>query len=237
MILDVLAFAAHPDDVELACSGTLMKLKSQGKNVGVVDLTKGELGTRGTIQTRKEEAQTASEIMNLDVRDNLGLADGLFELNTETRLAVVRSIRKYKPSIVLANATDDRHIDHPKASQLVKEAVFLAGLAKIETKDEGEVQAPWRVKHLFNYIQHYHITPDFVVDVTPFQSRKIDSILAYKTQFYNPENKGAETPISSKRFLDFLNGRAREMGESIGVEFGEGFTSNTPLSYDLVNLL
>jgi bacillithiol biosynthesis deacetylase BshB1 len=237
MKLDVLAFAAHPDDVELACSGTLMKLKAQGRKVGIVDLTKGELGTRGTVETRKEEANAASEILGIDIRDNLGLPDGMFELNHASRLKVVESIREYQPTIILANAIDDRHIDHPRAAQLVKEAVFLAGLAKIETLSLGVVQKPWRTKHLFHYIQHYHLTPDFVIDVTPYQSRKVESILAYKTQFYNPDNIEKETPISSKKFLNFLEGRAREMGESIGVEYGEGFTSNRPINYDLNNLL
>lgn len=237
MKLDVLAFAAHPDDIELSCSGTIMKMIASGKSVGIVDLTKGELGTRGTTFTRKEEAKEASSILGISVRENLDLGDGTFQLSLENKLRVVEMIRKYQPQMVLANAIKDRHIDHPRAAQLVKEAFFLSGLKKIETVYTGIAQDAHRPRHLFHYIQHYHITPNFVVDVTAFQDRKVKSILAYKTQFYNPDNKGDETPISSKRFLDFLEGRAREMGEAIGAEFGEGFTSETPLNYDLSSLL
>ncbi|PCJ63539.1 MAG: bacillithiol biosynthesis deacetylase BshB1 [Bacteroidetes bacterium] len=237
MKLDVLAFGAHPDDVELACSGTLLRLINEGKKVGVIDLTEGELGTRGTKETRYKESSDASEILGLDVRLNLNLGDGLFELNNENRLKVVEVIRKYKPSLVLANAIEDRHIDHPKGAQLIKEAYFLSGLEKIKSSLDGRDQEAWRPKHLYNYIQHYHIVPDFVVDVTPYHDRKMQSVLAYKTQFYNPDSQESETPISSKRFLDFLVARGREMGESIGVEFGEGFTSQGPLSYDLSSLL
>ena len=237
MKLDVLAFAAHPDDIELACSGTILKLIAEGKSVGIIDLTKGELGTRGSEQTRQEEAALSSTILGIQVRENLDLGDGSFQLSQENKLRVIEMIRAYQPTIVLANATDDRHIDHPRAAQLVKEAFFLSGLKKIETNLNGVKQDAFRPKHLFHYIQHYHMTPDFVIDVTPYQDRKMQSIQAYKTQFYNPENKGVETPISSKRFLNFLDGRAREMGESIGVEFGEGFVSATPLHYDLASLL
>ncbi len=237
MKLDVLAFAAHPDDVELACSGTILKLIAEGKSVGIVDLTKGELGTRGSEQTRQEEAAQSSSILGVQVRENLDLGDGSFQLSQENRLRVIEMIRAYQPTIVLANATNDRHIDHPRAAQLIKEAFFLSGLKKIETNFGGVDQDAFRPKHLFHYIQHYHMTPDFVIDVSEYQDRKMESIQAFKTQFYNPENRGSETPISSKRFLDFIGGRAREMGESIGVEFGEGFVSATPLHYDLANLL
>lgn len=237
MKLDVLAFAAHPDDIELACSGTIMKLIAEGKTVGIVDLTKGELGTRGTVHTRKEESAEASSILGISVRENLDLGDGMFQISLDNKLRVIEMIRKYQPTMVFANALNDRHIDHPRAAQLVKEAFFLSGLKKIETQLEGELQTAFRPSHLFHYIQHYHITPDFVIDVSPFQERKVESILAYKTQFYNPNSTGDETPISSMRFLNFLEGRAREMGEAIGVEFGEGFTSSTPLRYDLNSLL
>jgi bacillithiol biosynthesis deacetylase BshB1 len=237
MNLDVLAFGAHPDDVELACSGTILKLIAQGKSVGIIDLTLGEMGTRGTADTRREEAADASKVLGITIRENLDLGDSSFELNQVNRLKVVEVIRKYKPKLILANAIDDRHIDHPKGAQLVKEAVFLSGLAKIQTRNGGSDQEVHRPSHLFHYIQHYHISPDFVIDITPYQESKIKSILAYKTQFFNPESNESETPISSKRFLDFLEGRSREMGESIGVEFGEGFTSHIPLTYDLNNLL
>lgn len=237
MKLDILAFAAHPDDIELACSGTIMKLIAEGKTVGIVDLTKGELGTRGTVHTRKEESAEASSILGISVRENLDLGDGMFQISLDNKLRVIEMIRKYQPTMIFANAVDDRHIDHPRAAQLVKEAFFLSGLKKIETRLEGELQTAFRPSHLFHYVQHYHIKPDFVIDVSPFQERKVASILAYKTQFYNPNSIGDETPISSMRFLNFLEGRAREMGEAIGVEFGEGFTSSTPLRYDLNSLL
>tara|TARA_B110000967_G_scaffold69066_1_gene71454 strand:- start:14126 stop:14839 length:714 start_codon:yes stop_codon:yes gene_type:complete len=237
MKLDVLAFGAHPDDIELACSGSLMKLIAEGKSVGIVDLTEGEMGTRGSIFTRREESANASKIIGIAVRENLNLGDSSFELNQETRVKVIEVIRKYRPTIVLANAVDDRHIDHPKGAQLVKEAFFLSGLSKIVTSSNNEAQMAFRPKFLFHYIQHYHTRPDFVIDITGYQSRKIESILAYKTQFYNPDSKEAETPISSKRFLNFLDARSREMGEVIGVEYGEGFTSHVPLSYDLKTLL
>ena len=237
MKLDVLAFGAHPDDIELACSGSLMKLIAEGKSVGIVDLTEGEMGTRGSIFTRREESANASKIIGIAVRENLNLGDSSFELNQETRVKVIEVIRKYRPTIVIANAVDDRHIDHPKGAQLVKEAFFLSGLSKIVTSSNNEAQMAFRPKFLFHYIQHYHTRPDFVIDITGYQSRKIESILAYKTQFYNPDSKEAETPISSKRFLNFLDARSREMGEVIGVEYGEGFTSHVPLSYDLKTLL
>jgi bacillithiol biosynthesis deacetylase BshB1 len=217
MKLDVLAFGAHPDDIELACSGSLMKLIAEGKSVGIVDLTEGEMGTRGSIFTRREESANASKIIGIAVRENLNLGDSSFELNQETRVKVIEVIRKYKPTIVLANALDDRHIDHPKGAQLVKEAVFLSALSKISTTSNNEAQVAFRPKHLFHYIQHYHTRPDFVIDITAYQSRKIESILAYKTQFYDPNSQEVETPISSKRFLNFLEARSREMGEVIGV--------------------
>ena len=237
MKIDVLAFGAHPDDVELSCSGTLLKLKAQGKKIGIIDLTKGEMGTRGTDLTRKQEAADASSILELDVRENLDLGDGSFEINQENRLAVIRAIRKYQPTIVLANSFHDRHTDHARGAQLVKKACFLAGLKKIITEDENGEQENWRPKYVFHYIQYYHVTPHFVVDVTPFQEKKNGSIRAYKTQFFNPESQEQETLISSEKFLKFVEARGREMGAAIEVEFGEGFTSDSPLTYDLFNLL
>jgi len=237
MKIDVLAFGAHPDDVELGCSGTLLKLKAQGKKIGIIDLTKGEMGTRGTDLTRKQEAADASSILELDVRDNLDLGDGSFEINQENRLAVIKAIRKYQPIIVLANSFHDRHTDHARGAQLVKEACFLAGLKKIITEDENGEQGNWRPKYVFHYIQYYHVTPNFIVDVTPFQEKKNESIRAYKTQFFNPESDEPETLISSEKFLKFVEARGREMGAAIEVEFGEGFTSDSPLTYDLFNLL
>ena len=237
MKIDVLAFGAHPDDVELACSGTLLKMKKQGRKIGVIDLTKGELGTRGTAQTRESEASESSEILGLDVRENLDLGDGWFTIDKANLLKVIQVIRKYKPSIVLANAIKDRHTDHSKGAELVKQAVFLAGLSKIETFDNGEIQEKWRPNHLFHYIQYYHIKPDFVIDISEEFETKMESVRAYKTQFYDPKSNEEWTLISSKKFLDFVESRAREFGSAIEKEFGEGFTSETPLSYDLFSLL
>lgn len=237
MKLDVLAFAAHPDDIELACAGTILKLVAQGKTVGIVDLTKGEMGTRGDEHTRRQEAEDASSILGISIRENLDLGDSTFQLTLANQLRVVEMLRKYSPTLVLANAKQDRHIDHPRAAQLVKEAFFLSGLKKIETMYDGTPQIAYRPKYLFNYIQHHYIEPHFVIDISPYQETKMKSVLAYKTQFYNPANSGEETPISSPRFLKFLEARAREMGEKIDVEFGEGFTSDTPVFYDLAKLL
>jgi bacillithiol biosynthesis deacetylase BshB1 len=236
MKLDVLAFGAHPDDVELSCSGTLLKLKEEGSKIGVVDLTMGELGTRGTLDTRKKESDASSKILNIDVRENLDLRDGWFENNQENKLKVIQAIRKYQPTIIFANAIDDRHPDHPRAAKLLNEAFFLSGLKKIETQDNGITQDIWRPKHLFHYIQYRYIKPDFVVDVTPYYETKMKAILSFKSQFYEP-GKESNTLISSKKFLDFIKGRSHEMGSSIQVEHGEGFTSAVPLQMDLKTLL
>lgn len=236
MKLDVLAFGAHPDDVELSCSGTLLKLKEEGSKVGVVDLTMGELGTRGTVDTRKKESDASSKILNIDVRENLDLGDGWFENNQENKLKVIQAIRKYQPTIIFANAIDDRHPDHPRAAKLLNEAFFLSGLKKIETQDNGITQDIWRPKHLFHYVQYRYVKPDFVVDVTPYYETKMKAILSFKSQFYEPGKK-SDTLISSKKFLDFIKGRSHEMGSSIQVEHGEGFTSAVPLQIDLKTLL
>lgn len=236
MKLDVLAFGAHPDDVELSCSGTLLKLKEEGSKVGVVDLTMGELGTRGTVDTRKKESDFSSKILNIDVRENLDLGDGWFENNQENKLKVIQAIRKYQPTIIFANAIDDRHPDHPRAAKLLDEAFFLSGLKKIETQDNGITQDIWRPKHLFHYVQYRYVKPDFVVDITPYYETKMKAILSFKSQFYEPGKK-SDTLISSKKFLDFIKGRSHEMGSSIQVEHGEGFTSAVPLQIDLKTLL
>ncbi|MCH1473146.1 MAG: bacillithiol biosynthesis deacetylase BshB1 [Bacteroidia bacterium] len=236
MKLDVLAFGAHPDDVELSCSGTLLKLKEEGSKVGVVDLTMGELGTRGTVDTRRKESDSSSKILNIDVRENLDLGDGWFENNQENKLKVIQAIRKYQPTIIFANAIDDRHPDHPRAAKLLDEAFFLSGLKKIETQDNGITQDIWRPKHLFHYVQYRYVKPDFVVDVTPYYENKMKAILSFKSQFYEPGKK-SDTLISSKKFLDFIKGRSHEMGSSIQVEHGEGFTSAVPLQIDLKTLL
>ncbi len=225
MKIDILAFGAHPDDVELGCSGTLAKLISEGKRVAVVDLTQGELGTRGTNVTRAEEAAEASKILGISARENLRMSDG-FLLNTEEhQMEIVKMIRKYQPEIVFANAIEDRHPDHAKASKLVSDACFLSGLVKIETEIDSEDQKPWRPKHVFHYIQWKNIQPDFVVDISDFMEKKIETCLAYKTQFYDPDSKEPMTPIATKDFLESLTYRAQDLGRLAGIAFAEGFTS------------
>ncbi|MBH1958552.1 MAG: bacillithiol biosynthesis deacetylase BshB1 [Flavobacteriia bacterium] len=231
MKVDILAIGAHPDDVELGCGGTLAKLISQGKKVAIVDLTQGELGTRGTNITRAEEAAEASQILGISARENLKMKDG-FILNTEEyQMQVVKMIRKYQPEIVFANAIDDRHPDHAKASRLVSDACFLAGLVKIETELEGENQKQWRPKQVFHYIQWKPITPDFVVDISDFMEKKIEACLAYKTQFYDPNSNEPMTPIATKDFLESLTYRAQDLGRLSGVDFAEGFTSEKLLAF------
>lgn len=227
MKLDILAFGAHPDDVELGSGATIAKEVASGKKVGIVDLTRGELGTRGSAELRDKEAKSAAIILGVIVRENLEFADGFFVNNKEHQLAVIRMIRKYRPEIVLCNAIDDRHIDHGKGSKLVSDACFLSGLIKIDTKFDGEEnwQEPWRPKVVYHYIQWKNITPDFVVDVTGFMDKKTDAIMAYSSQFYDPKSKEPETPISSKNFTDSVSYRAKDLGRLIGVEYGEGFTA------------
>lgn len=229
MKLDILAFAAHPDDIELACSGTLIRQIKKGDSVGIIDLTEGELGSRGSRELRYEEAEKASKIMGISVRENLNLGDGFFEINEPSLIRVIEAIRKYKPEIVLCNAIKDRHPDHGRGSELVKRAAFLSGLIKIETSENGIPQEKWRPKRVFHYIQDEYIEPDFVIDITDEMETKMKSILAYSSQFYNPESKEPQTPISSKEFMDFLEGRAEQFGRNIGTKYGEGFTSSTPI--------
>ncbi len=225
MKLDILAFGAHPDDVELAASGTILKHISKGYKVGIVDLTLGELGTKGTAVTRMKEAHAAAKILKLEVRENLQLADGFFEINEASLLKVIHQIRKYQPEIVLCNAVSDRHPDHGRGGDLVSRACFLSGLVKVGTqKNDGSLQEPWRPKVVYRYVQDNWITPDFVVGIDEFYETKMEAIMAYKTQFYNPEDKGPVTPISSPEFLEYLKGRAANFGRIIGARFGEGFT-------------
>ena len=224
MKLDILAFGAHPDDVELGCSGTILKEVSLGKTVGIVDLTRGELGTRGSAEIRDQEASDAAKILGVSVRENLNMRDGFFVNDEKHQLEIIKMIRKYQPEIVLCNAIDDRHIDHGKGSKLVSDACFLSGLLKIETMHDGEIQKPWRPKVVYHYIQWKNIEPDFVVDITGFTDKKIESILAYRSQFYDPNSKEPESPISSKNFLESLNYRSRDLGRLTGVEHAEGFT-------------
>lgn len=225
MKLDILAFGAHPDDVELGCAATIAKEILEGKKVGIVDLTRGELGTRGSAELRDKEASIAADILGVSVRENLGFADGFFKNDKEHQLEIIKMIRKYQPEIVLCNAIDDRHIDHPKGSQLVSDACFLSGLLKIVTELDGVQQEKWRPKQVYHYIQWKNIEPDFVVDVTGFMDKKISSVMAYSSQFFDPKSNEPETPITSKNFTDSIEYRARDLGRLIGVDFAEGFTS------------
>jgi bacillithiol biosynthesis deacetylase BshB1 len=223
--VDVLAFGAHPDDVELGCGGTIAKLISEGKSVAIVDLTQGELGTRGTKITRKQEAEDAAKVLGVEYRENLKMRDGFLVNSEDYQMQIVQMIRKYQPEIVFANAIDDRHPDHAKAAKLVSDACFLSGLVKIETLYKSLPQEAWRPKSVFNYIQWENIKPDFVTDISDFMEMKIQACLAYKTQFYNPDSQEPMTPIATKDFLESLTYRAQDLGRLSGVGFAEGFTS------------
>lgn len=223
MKLDILAVGSHPDDVELSCSGTIAKEVDRGKKVGILDLTRGELGTRGTAAIRDKEAQAAAEILGVKVRENLEFRDAFFENNTAHKLEVIKIIRKYRPEIVLCNAVEDRHIDHGRGAKLVSDACFLSGLLKIETILNGEKQEAWRPKHVFHYIQWKNLKPDFVVDISGYMDKKLESVLAYRSQFYDKDSKEPETPISSSNFLDSITYRAKDMGRLINTEHAEGF--------------
>lgn len=224
MKLDILAFGAHPDDVELGCGGTIAKEVSLGKKVGIIDLTRGELGTRGTAETRASEAEKAAGILGVAVRENLDMRDGFFVNDEAHQIKVIRMIRKYKPDVVLCNAVDDRHIDHGKGSRLVSDACFLSGLIKIETELSGIKQEAWRPTAVYHYMQWKDLTPDFVVDISGFNEKRVGAILAYSSQFYNPNSTEPETPIATKNFLESLNYRPQNLGRLIGKEYGEGFT-------------
>lgn len=230
MKVDILAIGAHPDDVELGCGGTIAKLISEGKKIVVVDLTEGELGTRGTNETRALESAEASKILGISARENLKMKDGFLENSEEYQLRIVKMIRKYQPEIILCNAIEDRHPDHAKAAKLVSDAAFLSGLIKIETELEGKSQVKWRPKQVFHYIQWKHIEPDFVVDISKFLDKKIEACLAYKTQFYDPSSTEPMTPIATKDFLESLTYRAQDLGRLSGVEYAEGFTTEKLLA-------
>ena len=232
MKLDILVFGAHPDDVELGCGATIAKEVSLGKKVGVVDLTRGELGSRGSAEIRDQEALKAAKILGLSVRENLNFDDAFFVNDKTHQLEIVKMIRKYQPNIVLCNAKDDRHIDHPKGSKLVSDACFLSGLSKIETEQDGKQQVHWRPNQVHHYIQWKNSTPDFVVNVSGFMEVKIKAVMAYRSQFYDPTSKEPETPISSKNFTDSVQYRARDLGRLIGVEFAEGYTSERSVAIE-----
>lgn len=224
MKLDILAFGAHPDDVELGCSGTIAKEISLGKKVGIIDLTRGELGTRGSVEIRNAESAKASKILGISARENLDMRDGFFVNDEVHQLKVIQMLRKYQPEIVICNAIEDRHIDHGKGSKLVSDACFLSGLRQIKTEVNSEAQDPWRPKVVYHYIQWNTIEPDFVVDISGFMDIKMEAILAYSSQFYNPNNNEPESPISSKNFLDSVKYRAQDLGRIIGTDYAEGFT-------------
>ncbi len=224
MKLDILAFGAHPDDVELSCGGTIAKEVANGKKVGIVDLTRGELGTRGSAEIRDQEALNAGKILGVSIRENLNFADGFFINDKKHQLAIIEVIRKYQPEIILCNAIKDRHIDHGKGSKLVSDACFLSGLIKIVTKVQDVVQKPWRPKQVYHYIQWKNIEPELVVDISGYIDKKMDAVLAYKSQFFNASSDEPETPITSKNFTDSINYRSRDLGRIVGVDNAEGFT-------------
>jgi bacillithiol biosynthesis deacetylase BshB1 len=223
--LDILAFGAHPDDVELGCGGTLIAAVAEGKKVGIIDLTQGELGTRGTVADRLKEALLAGEIIGAAVRENLEMKDGFFVNDQTHQLAIATIIRKYQPDIILCNAPEDRHPDHGKAAKLVADAAFLAGLVKVQTTYNDTAQAAWRPSHVFHYIQSRNLAPNFVVDISAHMDQKMASILAHASQFYNPNSNEPNTFISSDSFLEFIKGRAKEFGQQVGVQYAEGFIS------------
>jgi len=229
--IDLLAIAPHPDDAELGCGGTLAKHRALGKTTGIIDLTAGELGTRGSAPIRLREAQTAAEILGLTIRENLGFEDGFFTQDKATLLRLIAAIRQYQPEVVLASALRDRHTDHAKGAELIKTACFLAGLARIETlhPQTGQPQPAWRPRAVYHFIHDYLLLPTLVVDVTDFWETKIESVKAYKTQFFDPESQEPTTPISTPDYFDFLVGRAKDMGRSIGAALGEGFIKETPV--------
>ena len=236
MKLDILAIGAHPDDIELGCGGTLAKEISNGKKVGVLDLTRGELGSRGTAETRDQEAIDASKILGIHVRDNLAFRDGFFINDEFHQKEIIKIIRKYQPEIVLCNAIDDRHIDHGKGSKLASDACFLSGLRRIETQLNDQDQQAWRPKQVYHYIQWKNIEPDFVVDISGFMDTKLNAVLAYKTQFYDPAKDASQpkTPISNQNFLDSVTYRAKDLGRLIGVDYAEGFTAERYPAVDTI---
>jgi bacillithiol biosynthesis deacetylase BshB1 len=231
--LDILVLPVHPDDAELGCAGTILKEIANGRSVGIADLTRGELGTRGTPEIREQEATAAAKIMGVAVRDNLGIPDGFFENTRQYQLKVIAAIRKYRPEVVITNAYHDRHPDHGRASELVEASTFLSGLRKIETFDGDELQEAWRPKLVLHFIQDNYIQPDILVDITDHWDKKVASINAFSSQFYNPDWQGEpQTYISSPEFIAVIEARAREFGKSIGVKYAEGFTSKKILGVD-----
>jgi bacillithiol biosynthesis deacetylase BshB1 len=231
MKLDILAFGVHPDDVELGCAGTIMAAIDQGKKVGIVDLTRGELGTRGTPTTRTREAEAAAKIMGVDVRENLDMADGFFANDEAHQRKIIALIRKYQPDIILANAPEDRHPDHGRSAKLVSDAAFLSGLRKVKTMHEGITQNAWRPAYTFHYIQDRFIQPSFVIDITAYMERKMEAVLAYGTQFTNADTSEPQTYISSPQFLETVKARALMLGKRIGVGYAEGYITEKIIGF------
>lgn len=225
MKLDILAFGVHPDDVELGCSGTLLAAIAESKKVGIIDLTQGELGTRGTAETRKVEADNAAKILGIHVRENLKMADGFFQNDEQHQRKIIEVIRKYQPNIILCNAPEDRHPDHGRSAKLVSDAAFLSGLRKIVTNWDGKMQDAWRPTYVFHYIQARYLKPDFVIDISEHHNIKLQSILAYSTQFHDPNSTEPQTFISSPQFLETVKSRDMMWGQQIGVQYAEGFIS------------
>jgi len=224
MKLDILAIGAHPDDIELSCAGTLAKEIANGKKVGILDLTRGELGTRGTAEIRDQEAKDAAKILGATVRLNLGFDDAFFINDKAHQLEIIKVIRAHRPEVVFCNAVDDRHIDHPKGSEVASNACFLSGLRRIETIYKGENQLAWRPKFVYHYIQWKELKPDVIVDITGFMDKKVATVKAYRSQFFDPNNSEPSTPISSGNFLDSVTYRARNLGRLIGTDYAEGYT-------------
>jgi bacillithiol biosynthesis deacetylase BshB1 len=233
MKLDILVLSVHPDDAELGCSGTILKHIAMGYKVGIVDLTRGELGTRGSAEIREQEAAAAAKILGIAIRDNLAIPDGFFENTREYQLKVIAAIRKYQPEIVITNAYYDRHPDHGRANELVEASAFLSGLRKIETFENGAPQQEWRPSQVLHFIQDNYIKPDILIDITEYWDKKIESVYAYGSQFYNPEwENEPQTYISTPEFINVVAARASEFGKSIGVKYAEGYTSRKILGVD-----
>jgi bacillithiol biosynthesis deacetylase BshB1 len=235
--VDILAIGVHPDDIELSCAGTLASHRAKGYSFGILDLTQGELGTRGTAEIRKKEAEAAAHILNAEFRVILDLKDGFFGLNEESIRSIIPVIRACKPELILTNAISDRHPDHGRAAQLVREAAFYSGLAKIDTQHEGIRQNPWRPRAVYHFVQDYFSRPDIVVDITGFVEEKMKAISAFESQFYKEGSSEPESPISGKDFFDVIRSRDRMMGRYLGVEFGEGFHCHRPLGTQNLFLL
>lgn len=235
--IDILAIGAHPDDVELSAAGTLLKEAARGKKIAILDLTQGELGTRGSAELRLEEATAAAKILGLTARENVKMRDGFFKNDEAHLLPIIQVIRKYQPETVLANAPSDRHPDHGRAAKLIADACFYSGLRKIETEMDGDSQSAWRPKTLYHYIQDYFHEPDFVVDVSEFKDRKMEAIKAFSSQFYDPDSNEPDSPIAVKNFFDFIEGRMANMGRYIGADYGEGFLKTRPLGVESLEKL